>query len=94
MPSSILPQVGSLIQATPYQVKNVGGLVVFPVRFILKDNEWYVKETSPNFGTVLRPESLIFVIKIYCEDPIVLLCEYKGEIYSAHIRDNYWMVIQ
>jgi hypothetical protein len=89
-----VPQTGSLIRATPAQIEISGGLVVFPIEFFLKDNEWYVKETSPNFGIVLDPDTLLLVIKIYCENPIVLLCEYKGEIYSAHVRDNDWMVLQ
>lgn len=89
-----IPQVGSLIRATPTQLETSGGLVVFPIQFFVKDNEWYVKETSPSFGLVLNPDTLLLVIKIYCENPIVLLCEYKGEIYSAHIRDNDWIVQQ
>lgn len=89
-----VPQVGSLIRATQTQIDTSGGLVVFPIQFFVKDNEWYVKEAAPNFGIVLEPETLLLVIKIYCENPIVLLCEYKGEIYSAHVRDNDWKVHQ
>lgn len=89
-----IPQVGSLIRASKLQISINGGLVVFPIQFFVKDNEWYVKETSPNFGIVLDPETLLLVIKIYCENPVVLLCEYKGEIYSAHIRDNDWVMHQ
>lgn len=89
-----VPQTGSLIRATAAQIEISGGLVVFPIEFFLKDNEWYVKESSPNFGIVLDPDTLLLVIKIYCENPVVLLCEHKGEIYSAHIRDNDWIVQQ
>lgn len=89
-----VPQPGSLIQATSAQLEINGGLVVFPIEFFVKDNEWYVKETSPNFGIVLAPDTLLLVIKVYCDNPIVLLCEHKGEIYSAHIRDNDWMIYQ
>jgi len=89
-----LPPIGSLIQASRSQIANTGGLVVFPIQFYVKDNEWYVKENSPNLGIILEPETLLLVIKIYCEDPVVLLCEHKGEIYSIHIRDNTWKVLQ
>lgn len=78
-----IPQVGSLIQATPYQIGLNGGLVVFPVQYYLKDKEWYVKETSPNFGLVLSPDTLLLVIQIYCVKPAVLLCEHK-ENYILH----------
>lgn len=88
-----IPQVGSLIRATPYQIGLSGGLIVFPVQYYLKDKEWYVKETSPSFGLVLSPETLILVIQVYCNDPVVLLCEHKGELYSAHSKDNDWIVV-
>ena len=83
-----IPQVGSLIRASSSQIDTSGGLVVFPIQFFVKDNEWYVRETSPHFGIILEPNELLLVIQVYCENPIVLLCEYKGEIYSAHVKDN------
>lgn len=88
-----IPPVGSLIQATPYQIGLNGGLVVFPIEYYLQDKEWYVKESSPNFGFVLSPDTLILVIQIYCNNPLVLLCEHKGELYSAHSKDNDWIVV-